>query len=357
MAVIEAKVIQEILDEVKTYKNTIERAGEEGRSKLKGINTDEVCNNVPLTADKKVDTETWSKRTENEQNDLYQQLISVRDALHDVAGLDGPANLKSVMYDEYASNSLIIIWMMIGILLTVFLLFQINCRWDQATSVVTPVTEKPQKDVEKSKQETTSKPSEATAVKQKVEKEQKSESPKATEKEIATINEPGVGKKDQLAGKQDKDKDKDKDKKEVATEATVLTMVILLGALGGSLHLVSSLVMFIGNRKLKRSWLPYYLAMPFTGAGLAPIVYMLLRVGLLSPSGTTTSGSSLANLNLIGIYAFAVMSGLFSRVALDKLSEVFSTIFSKAQTPSSKDPLGSKKPPSDAAPSAGKATK
>jgi hypothetical protein len=72
---------------------------------------------------------------------------------------------------------------------------------------------------------------------------------------------------------------------------------------------------------------------------------MLLRDGLLSPSGTSTpGGTSFANLNLLAIYAFAVLSGLFSRVALDKLGEVFGTIFRTLATPS-KDALGSQKPP------------
>jgi hypothetical protein len=80
---------------------------------------------------------------------------------------------------------------------------------------------------------------------------------------------------------------------------------------------------------------------------------MLLRVGLVNPSGTATGGTGLSGLNFIAIYAFAVMTGLFSRAALDKLGEVFGTIF-KTQTPSSKDALGPKKQPSGTTPDAGK---
>ena len=79
--------------------------------------------------------------------------------------------------------------------------------------------------------------------------------------------------------------------------------------------------------------------MPFTGAGLAPIIYMMLRVGIVSPSGISSNGSGVSNLNLMAIYAFAILSGLFSKTATDKMAEVFNTLFSTAGT-KSKDSLG-----------------
>lgn len=127
-----------------------------------------------------------------------------------------------------------------------------------------------------------------------------------------------------------------------ASEKTVLRMVILLGALGGSLHLVLSLVMYIGNGQFKRRWLPYYLSLPIAGAALAPIVYMLLRVGILSPSGIANSPSGTASLNLVGIYAFSALTGMFAKTATDKLNEVFSTIFRTAEQPA-KDKIGQRK--------------
>ena len=136
----------------------------------------------------------------------------------------------------------------------------------------------------------------------------------------------------------------------IPTETSVVVMVALIGALGGSLHFIRSLTEFIGNRRLKRSWLLYCPCMPITGAGLALIVYMLLRTGILSPAGNTTDGSAVANLNLIAIYAFAALTGLFAKTALDKLHEVFATIF-RTQGPSSRDAIDS-----EAASSAGSGT-
>jgi len=82
----------------------------------------------------------------------------------------------------------------------------------------------------------------------------------------------------------------------------------------------------------------YYISMPIVGALLAPIVYMLLRVGLLAPSSSATDGTTISNLNLIGIYAFAALTGLFAKTATEKLGEVFSTLF-QTRGPKAKDAL------------------
>jgi hypothetical protein len=120
-----------------------------------------------------------------------------------------------------------------------------------------------------------------------------------------------------------------------ANEADVLRMVFLMGALGGMLHWTSSFAKFVGNRQLLRSWIPYYILMPFEGASLAPLVYLLLRVGVLAPSVQTGSQGPVG-LNLFGLYGFAGLTGLFSKQAIDMLADVFKIIFKKIQA---KDPL------------------
>jgi hypothetical protein len=117
------------------------------------------------------------------------------------------------------------------------------------------------------------------------------------------------------------------------SEGDVLFMVMLLGALGGFLRLASSLANYIGNRQLLKSWIIYYLLTPIQGAALAPVIYLLLRVGVLNPANPAQGSTSPADsLNLIGIYAFAVLTGLFSKQAIEMLADVFSTIFKKAET-------------------------
>ena len=83
--------------------------------------------------------------------------------------------------------------------------------------------------------------------------------------------------------------------------------------------------------------LVYYLLMPVEGAGLALLVFLPLRVGVLTPSaGGATSAESL---NLLSIYAFAGLTGLFSKQALKKLGEIFATVFGqiRAKDPASSD--------------------
>src|SRR5207249_1351687 len=53
-------------------------------------------------------------------------------------------------------------------------------------------------------------------------------------------------------------------------EEMVLLTIVLMGSLGGLLRLTSSFTKFVGNRQLYRSWIVYYLLMPFEGAALAP---------------------------------------------------------------------------------------
>lgn len=357
MAAIDPKVIQELLDQIDELKRAIETAGNEGRNKLKSIKVDEVRQEVPLTTDGKLDAAAWSSLGEDKQQDLYHGLAIVRASLYAAGGIEGPTDPKHIMYADYASNAAIIVWALIGFLLTASLLFTIALRWNKGTG--TDFTSKTQVavialtqlDAAKDKMSGTAKALED--VKQRIAsaKDEKTREEAEQEAEVLARYE-----KTQR-GQMDK-AEQEANRKAVkaiqaireggATEGAVLTMVVLLGALGGSLHLVASLVMFVGNRLLKRSWLLYYLAMPILGAGLAAIVYMLLRVGILNPSVGSAEGSGTANLNLIAIYAFAALTGLFARKAMDKLGEIFRTIFRTSDEPPSKDGLGSEKPPGGA---------
>ena len=109
----------------------------------------------------------------------------------------------------------------------------------------------------------------------------------------------------------------------------VVIMVILLGALGGFIHLASSLTMFVGNRDLKQSWTVYYLLTPIQGAAIAPLIYLLLKSAVLSPQ--VQEGDDTGNLNLTAIYAMSGLSGLFAKQAIEKLADVFATLFAKVK--------------------------
>jgi post-segregation antitoxin (ccd killing protein) len=350
MAGIEANIIQEMVDQIEGFRKIIDKAGEEGRNKLKGIKLDEVLNEVPRTAGK-VDPTNWSTLGENKQRELHDRLTLVRDALGAAAELDGPTDPKHIMYAEYASNTTIVIWTLLGFLLTAFLLGAVVSRWDASTGsdfiqkIKTAATalEKvtiAEKEVDKAKAIVTDvQAALAGAQDEKIRQE--------AQKTFEAKNREAIAKQSEIAPLQAKAEKEAVEaikgfQKGGVTEGAILTMVILLGAL----------VKFIGNRQLKRSWVPYYLAMPFTGAGLAPIIYMLLRVGLINPSGASTDGKAIASLNLIAIYAFAALTGMFSKAATDKLGEVFNTMF-RTET-RTKDALGAQKPPGGTTPATGK---
>jgi len=124
-----------------------------------------------------------------------------------------------------------------------------------------------------------------------------------------------------------------------ATESQVLRMVFLMGAMGGAIHWMSSLVNFIGNGNLLRRWIPYYVLAPFQGAALAMLVYLLLRVGVLASPQNAGPAQSL---NLLGLYAFAGLTGLFAKQAIEMLRDVFAVIFKKIEA---KDKSGAAKAP------------
>ena len=107
----------------------------------------------------------------------------------------------------------------------------------------------------------------------------------------------------------------------------VLLMVILFGALGGALHLASSLTMYIGNRDFKRSWIVYYLLAPVQGAALAPLMYLLLKSAILAPQ----VGGGTAALNLTAIYGVSGLTGLFAKQAIERLAAVFAAMFAKVE--------------------------
>jgi hypothetical protein len=131
----------------------------------------------------------------------------------------------------------------------------------------------------------------------------------------------------------------DKGCTECPTEESILWMIILLGALGGFIHLCASLAQFVGNRALRTSWVLYYVFMPLEGAALAPLMFLLLRVGVLNMNAAAQAASqgqcATANLNLMGLYAFAGLTGLFSKQAIEKLATVFSKVNASDSIPPS----------------------
>lgn len=113
-------------------------------------------------------------------------------------------------------------------------------------------------------------------------------------------------------------------------EVRLLFVVMLAAALGSFVHASSSFVSYVGNKKLGRSWVWWYLLRPFIGVTLALIFYFVFRGGFIT-AGVNNAGDAAASfINPFGVAALAGLVGMFSKVAADKLDEVFTTLFRPA---------------------------
>ncbi len=101
----------------------------------------------------------------------------------------------------------------------------------------------------------------------------------------------------------------------------LVLIVMLVGAVGSYVHAATSFASYLGNRRLGKSWLWWYLLRPFVGAALALLFYFVVRGGFLQ------AGAGTESLNLYGIAALAGLAGMFSKQATDKLREVFDNLF------------------------------
>lgn len=107
----------------------------------------------------------------------------------------------------------------------------------------------------------------------------------------------------------------------ITYDQRLLLMVFFLGALGSYIHTVTSFADYVGNRRLVRSWVWWYVLRPFAGAATAAAFYFAVRAGFMAPSSTG------GDVNRFGIAAIAILVGMFSMKATDKLGEVFDVLF------------------------------
>jgi hypothetical protein len=116
----------------------------------------------------------------------------------------------------------------------------------------------------------------------------------------------------------------------VTREQSLLLMVALAGAVGAMGHVLRSFFRYAGDRKLVWSWVPSYVLIPFVGALMATITYIVLRAGFIG-----VAGGSLGN--PFGFAAVALLVGLFSAQAVEKLKKIFEEIFTTTSQGSNPD--------------------
>src|SRR4051794_1140681 len=107
----------------------------------------------------------------------------------------------------------------------------------------------------------------------------------------------------------------------VQRETLFFLVVALGGALGGLIHTIRSLSWYVGNRRFRWSWVPFNLMLPLVGALGGTVFYIVLRAGLFSPSTSVSEASP------FGFCAVALLVGLFSEQAMEKLRQVAANVF------------------------------
>lgn len=105
------------------------------------------------------------------------------------------------------------------------------------------------------------------------------------------------------------------------TDTIIIMLALGAGVVGSFVQTATSLVKYIGNRKLRTWWVPFYVARAPIAAALAVIVYLLVRGGLFPGNGASEEISG------HGVAALAGLAGMFSNKAVDKLEQVFSSAF------------------------------
>ena len=119
--------------------------------------------------------------------------------------------------------------------------------------------------------------------------------------------------------------------RKITLELRLILLVFFTGALAACVHALKSFADYAGEEKLTRSWYWFYVARPFIGAGLAFIFYLVVRAGFLA--GTT---ADIKAVNPFGFMAVAALVAMFSDKALNKLAEIFDTLFKTEDTRSGK---------------------
>ncbi len=103
----------------------------------------------------------------------------------------------------------------------------------------------------------------------------------------------------------------------ISLHKLLFVLVCLGGFLGAMINVSGAFTVWIGRGDFKASWELWYIVKPFTGAGLALVVYFVFRAGFMSYTNDAS------NLNIFGIMSLAAMTGLFTDIAMKKLKDIF----------------------------------
>ncbi len=117
----------------------------------------------------------------------------------------------------------------------------------------------------------------------------------------------------------------------ITQESHLIIISALAGAHGGVLHGLAWLAQSAREQKFDRKHIIWFIQRPFIGAGLAVAIYFIFRSGMLPTA-------SAENFNVYAIAAVGVLTGIAEARAIDKMRELFRTLFASKEKES---PAGS----------------
>jgi hypothetical protein len=106
-----------------------------------------------------------------------------------------------------------------------------------------------------------------------------------------------------------------------SAESYLFLIVFLAGMLGGTIRALHSLVKHLGLKDFSFYWSWFYITLPFTSAGLAIVIYFVLRGGFYGGG----FGKGLV-LNIFSFAALAALTGLFTDNAMERLKQAAGTM-------------------------------
>jgi hypothetical protein len=121
----------------------------------------------------------------------------------------------------------------------------------------------------------------------------------------------------------------------------IVGLVLIIGAMGASLHGITSLGFHCSRKNFGTEWTLWYLYRPAVGALLALIFYLIINGGLVSQVNINNKNKFFLLLGLSGLI------GLFSKQALIRLRMIFDAIFAseKDEPPKNSDESGTPNKP------------
>lgn len=107
-------------------------------------------------------------------------------------------------------------------------------------------------------------------------------------------------------------------------EILLAITIVLAGVVGACVYSLYAISLHLGNYKdFDSAWTAWYILRLPIGAGMAFIVYVFVRGGIL------TIGADLKSLNLLGLTGISALVGLFSEHAMNKLLDLADSMFGK----------------------------